>query len=127
MLYLYQGKGMTQKYKKGRFLQMAKTNKQLIKLGLTQAELLELVEAEMEELIDYAVISKPEWGGDDSQTWIEFTDHTERVWNVYYTDKEMTDTLFVNSYRGEELDCVNAKELKSVTAVVNHIRRVIGE
>lgn len=104
----------------------AKTNNQLIKYGLGQDELLELVELELGRELD-GIVNNIEWGGDEGTTDITFKDHHDRTWCVYYLERELEDTLFVHSYNGEDREEVNRKECKSITAVINHIKRVVGE
>jgi len=106
---------------------MAKTNKQLINLGLGQEEILEIVEGKLNSMNqEDGTVSSIEWEGDDFTTGLWFADHKGRKWNVYYLDGENTDTLYVNSFKGEEMDEKNVKSFKSITATMNHIKRVIG-
>lgn len=105
-----------------------RTNKQLIEYGLGQDELLELVETNLLRTFgEDDTINGIEWGGDEETTSIYFEDHHGRTWVVYYIDGECEDTLFVHSYKNsEDREEVNAKACKRISAVINHIKRVIG-
>lgn len=102
---------------------MTKSNKQLINLGLTQMEILELVQSELEEM---TCINNIQMEGDNFTTGLWFNNDCNRSWTVYYENNENTDTLYVNSFKGDDLNEKNAKTFKSVSAVINHIKRVVG-
>jgi len=106
---------------------MKKTNKQLLNLGLTQEQLLELVQGALQVMESAeGSVSNIEMGGDEFSTDIRFTDHKDRNWVVYILDGENTDTIYANTYKGDELEEKNEKSFKSVMAVVNHIKRVVA-
>lgn len=109
---------------------MAKTNKALLKAGLSQEEIMELVEAYLTNELDFQgidfanLVHDVEVGGDEYELTIYCNDTLNRTYVIGF-EYERPETITFASMKGDEdRDEQNVKEFKSITGLMNHIVRM---
>ena len=102
------------------------TNKQLIKMGVTQEQILGIVSETLTELFggNINLIGDIRLDGCEDYTTLYFQDHKNRDWSVYFENGENMENLYVESTKNKNYDIEqNVNTFKSIHAVINFIER----
>ena len=111
---------------------MAKTNKQLLKAGLSQEEILELVEMYLTKEyngVDFeSIVHEVEMGGYDENIHVFCKDGFDRSYDISMEmgNKEAEHIIFFSTSKVGDEECseMNVKQFSSITAVMNQIARM---
>lgn len=110
---------------------MAKTNKGLLKAGLSQEEILELIEMYLQKEFNgtdfETLIHEVSLQGYDNELHVYCKDFMNRSYDICMVEEEgIEDIIFFSTSKTNDEDCteMNQKQFKSITALMNNIVRL---